>query len=593
MDRIRGQKHGFRKLAEQALAWITYATRPLTTSELRHALAVQIGRSELDKQNIPQLQRIISTCLGLLTVDEESNIVRLVHYTTQEYFEKTREAWFPNAEIDITTVCITYLSFSTFESGLCHTYADFKERLRSNEFYDYAVCNWGLHAHTLFTENEQRTTDLADNITEVSSFTAQPIGHHSRKTLKDLACLILDFLKSRTKVSASSQVLLTSGDNRWDGRQLPMKVIGTHLASCFGLREAMTSLLESGYDPDSKDDYRGQTPLMWAAQKGHEAVVRPLLADHRVNANSRDDAGQTALMLAAQNRHEAVVRLLLADHRVDADSRDNSGQTALMLASQSGHEAVVRLLLADHRVDADSRDNDFRRTALIWAAESGHEAVVRLLLADHRVDVDSRDNIFEQTALMLAAESGHEAVVRLLLADHRVDADSRDNSGWTALMLASQSGHEAVVRLLLADHRVDADSRDNSGQTALMLAAESGHEAVVKLLLADHRVDVDSRDNIFGQIALMLAAQRGHEAVVRLLLADHRVDADSRDNIFGQTALMLAAESGHEAVVRLLLADHRVDADSRDNDFRRTALMWAAESGHEAVVRLLQSYIPR
>ena len=34
MERIRGQKDRFRNLAEQALSWITYAKRPLTTSEL-------------------------------------------------------------------------------------------------------------------------------------------------------------------------------------------------------------------------------------------------------------------------------------------------------------------------------------------------------------------------------------------------------------------------------------------------------------------------------------------------------------------------------------------------------------------------------
>ena len=40
MERIDGQKEDFRKLAKQVLSWITRAKRPLTTSELRHALAV-------------------------------------------------------------------------------------------------------------------------------------------------------------------------------------------------------------------------------------------------------------------------------------------------------------------------------------------------------------------------------------------------------------------------------------------------------------------------------------------------------------------------------------------------------------------------
>ena len=39
---------------------------------------------------------MVSVCAGLVTVDEESDIIRLVHYTTQEFFERTQNIWFPN-----------------------------------------------------------------------------------------------------------------------------------------------------------------------------------------------------------------------------------------------------------------------------------------------------------------------------------------------------------------------------------------------------------------------------------------------------------------------------------------------------------------
>ena len=60
-------------------------------------------------------------CAELVTVDEESDIVRLVHNTMQEYFEQTQNRWFPNAVVKVTTICVTYLSFSVFESGFCQT----------------------------------------------------------------------------------------------------------------------------------------------------------------------------------------------------------------------------------------------------------------------------------------------------------------------------------------------------------------------------------------------------------------------------------------------------------------------------------------
>jgi len=89
MERINGQKSGFRLLAKKVLSWIICAKRPLTTLELQHALAVNIGDPELDKENIREIEDMASVCAGLVTIDEESKIIRLVHYTTQEYFERT------------------------------------------------------------------------------------------------------------------------------------------------------------------------------------------------------------------------------------------------------------------------------------------------------------------------------------------------------------------------------------------------------------------------------------------------------------------------------------------------------------------------
>lgn len=63
------------------LSWITYTQRPLTTEELCHALAVEAGESELNPANISDVEDMVSVCAGLVTVDNESNIIQLVHYT--------------------------------------------------------------------------------------------------------------------------------------------------------------------------------------------------------------------------------------------------------------------------------------------------------------------------------------------------------------------------------------------------------------------------------------------------------------------------------------------------------------------------------
>ncbi|KIM95293.1 hypothetical protein OIDMADRAFT_34064 [Oidiodendron maius Zn] len=98
IDRIEGQLQDQEELAKQVLSWITCAKRPLTTLELQHALAIEVGDYELDEENLPQLEDMVSVCAGLVTIDEKSGIVRLVHYTTQEYFERTQRRWFSKAE---------------------------------------------------------------------------------------------------------------------------------------------------------------------------------------------------------------------------------------------------------------------------------------------------------------------------------------------------------------------------------------------------------------------------------------------------------------------------------------------------------------
>lgn len=73
-------------------------------------------------------------------------------------------------------------------------------------------------------------------------------------------------------------------------------------------------LATDGADLNSKDTQCGRTPLSWAAENGHEAVVKllVLLATDGVDPNSKDiEWGRTPLWWAAKNGHEAVVKLLL------------------------------------------------------------------------------------------------------------------------------------------------------------------------------------------------------------------------------------------------------------------------------------------
>jgi ankyrin repeat protein len=161
--------------------------------------------------------------------------------------------------------------------GYCHTDSSFEERLRLNLLYNYTTWYWGHHARSTLTLHEK----------------------------------IIDFLKCKAKVEAATQAMLAR--KRFPShlnysQQVPRQMTGLHLAAYFGITEAVGIILKSA-DVESKDT-NGRTPLWWAAQYGHEAVVKQLL-EAKADVESNDTIyDRTPLSWAAQYGHEAVVKLL-------------------------------------------------------------------------------------------------------------------------------------------------------------------------------------------------------------------------------------------------------------------------------------------
>ncbi|KAJ5714648.1 uncharacterized protein N7483_011829 [Penicillium malachiteum] len=127
ISRIEAQTPDQSRAAKEVLAWIICATRPLTPIELQHALAIESDESYLDEDNIPDINDLVSICAGLVTIDEQSTVIRLAHYTTQEYFEENLDMLFPGAHSLLGASCIIYLSFEDFESGSVSLEADIRD----------------------------------------------------------------------------------------------------------------------------------------------------------------------------------------------------------------------------------------------------------------------------------------------------------------------------------------------------------------------------------------------------------------------------------------------------------------------------------
>ncbi|RYC65107.1 hypothetical protein CHU98_g1078 [Xylaria longipes] len=304
----------------------------------------------------------------------------------------------------------------------------------------------------------------------------------------------------------------------------------------------ITALLAVGNEPALKDTY-GRTPLSYAVERGHEAVVMLLLANHVVNPESK------------------LLELCPGQQR--------TGMTQWLSSCSIKQKSIPTPRI------------EYGRTPLSWAAERGHKAVVEALLTKNKVDIP----------LWYAAEIGHEAIAKLLLGDG-VDPNSKSEFGRTPLSYAAEKGHEAIVKLLLGNSKVGPDFKDcEYERTPLSWAAANGHEDVVKLLLQENKVDPNSKSK-YGRTPLSWAARFGHEAAVRLLLSKDKVDSDSKCD-YQRTPLSYAAERGHETIVKLLLERGEVDPSSTDSEYRRTPLLWARVNGHETIVKLLKESCQR
>jgi ankyrin repeat protein len=431
MARIFGQEKDHREAARRSLSLVLCCKRPLRTIELQHALMVESDDTELDEDNNLEVEDILSVCAGLITTDKESDTVRFVHYTTQDYLERTQEQWLPRAEFEIARTCLdSFLAqMSSLNQGI------------SNGRTNSENTNSGLLGYAL-----KHGPSHWDAIVKVE------------KSLRGGLLLLLN--GSRTVLSIEQTVSYIAGINLVGG-STPVDWI-VH----FGFLDLMKICIVNQHVYDA---------LPYAARKGRVSVVR-LLLEYNVAARARVLDLGAPLSIAAGNGHEPVVRLLLK-HGANVNARNLFDQTALSYATTEGHESVMQLLL-DSNATIDLPDS-YGQTPLAKAAIRGHASTVQLLLRNDAV-VDSRDT-HGRTPLSYAVAKGFEEIVQSLL-EHDAAIDLEDNRGRTPLMHAATLSHVSMARCLL-EHNAAVNSKDYSGWTVLLHAVKRRHKPMVRLLL--------------------------------------------------------------------------------------------------------------
>jgi len=533
IGRIKTQEGDRARLGMEALMWISHSQRPLNVDEICHALAVEIGSTNMKTNNVPSIRTVLGCCQGLAVVDAGSSTIRLIHFTLKEYLARHADL-FDRPHSKIAETCLTYLNFRAIKDLSASPSLD----LRVTPFLRYSSLYWGTHMRMEFSD-------------------------HSRYLALDLLEQCGNHIFTQLLWKSTVEWHLDSSN----------QFSALHCVSYFGIGEVAIDLIKTkGWDVNRGDSV-GLTLLMWAARYGREELVELLLQQKDTQPDISDTRyGRTALSWAARGGHEGVVRLFLGPLFVDPGS----------IGRWWGIPQVLSVLFGREYVNPDRPDNA-GQIPLLWAARNGHDGVVKLLLEREDVNPDRLDND-GQTPFSWATRNGHDGVVKLLLEREDVNPDRLDNGGQTPFLWAARNGHDGVVKLLLEREDISPDKPSKGGRTPISWAAENGRDGVVGLLLEREGVTPDRVDNYY-QTPLSRAACNGHDEVVKLLLGRGDVSPDRPDN-YGKTPLLWAAQYGHIGVAKLLLGREDVTPDRPDN-CGRTPFSWAAGYGNDVMVKLL------
>ncbi|RPA76766.1 hypothetical protein BJ508DRAFT_181265 [Ascobolus immersus RN42] len=422
--RIRAQDENDRRLAMSVLGHISFFMVPLTIGMLQSALAMAPGETDIDEESLIDAGILVDVCCGLTTVDSESNIVRLVHQTVQEYFEAERGTLFPEVEILIARQCLTFMTIPTrypnrypFLLGLP---VEFRRDVPASKYYitpndgisepmhfndevmklvRYAYREGWLHLHHL-----QHVRIVQSELLEVLH---NPINLKVISALRSCPCRNENFkhtfeVPCAGNEAAEKQLQQHPGDSE---RRISM-YSPFHMAAFLGLDTIVTLLLNTQAHAQLYERVTsGQTALGCAARSGRTEVVALILQKMRQIGSWQLRQGLDSIFYALD--HWPCVSLILQHftEQVLFERNASSGPNGVVSAIRApGSEAGMSMSGINAIVsDAMHSSNDGANTELYLQILKNDTGLLReTLLKAKFITPTCKATIFCRELLLLA-----------------------------------------------------------------------------------------------------------------------------------------------------------------------------------------------
>ena len=589
-------------LGLSVLLWLSHAKRPMTVPELQHAIAVDTEADQINELTDPDF--FVDCCFGLVVRVKETNVIRLVHQSVNEYLQSHRGSLFPNGHETITRCCIWY--FIRYQAG----YQARRERFAR-------LNNQGVASRAPFFPYA----------------TAYCMAHAVDATEPSIAEYIRSQFSTPSIIDTWVEAVRTFPNpffvvgNSWDGFTNPRRALNRgatllHIAAIFGIDLLMEALLEQPEANPNAQDSQGVTPLMAAAGCGHKLVVESLLARGDVDVDLKDSDGCSALDWAVNfEQVQAVQALLDSPHDIDINTNVTSSSCVTQVYQHPwANRDILPLYLRSRRLDLRSAaltkpvDEDtgcfwvriarFRDPAAFfilldrpdfdpWIWGCPRRSTSRLLrdakYSLYNVDFGTEWNPdlydVEFAQLRLRRLSAAPLIAHAFGTDPRFDAEpfsvlevlwpfvyySFCEDFYTAIDPTAPGNVEyeidwmtirdtatGILRQLfqerLKSKQITFLFQDCEKRGFVHYLAHAGNEKHLDFFLAlgGPYLDEMRRPDAHGRVPLHYAASKGHEYVVRALLL-LGADLLARDET-GSTAFHHAIRGGHGSTVRLLLS---------------------------------------